>query len=48
MSEHIAMHRSLSGRKTSWLTRMGKLGFAFFFVKGMVWLMLPVVVWLID
>jgi hypothetical protein len=25
----------------AWLTRMGRAGFAFFFIKGMLWLLIP-------
>lgn len=35
-------------RRSAWLGRIGRLGFAFFFIKGMAWLMLPVALWLID
>jgi len=36
------------GRGPRWLGRIGKLGFAFFFVKGLAWMILPVAVWLMD
>ncbi|MDH4031681.1 MAG: hypothetical protein OEU49_12595 [Chromatiales bacterium] len=48
MSEITATQAPLSGNKTRWLSRMGKLGFAFFLVKGIAWLMLPLALWLID
>jgi len=35
-------------RAPRWLRRAGKLGFAFFFVKGMAWMVLPLAVWLMD
>ena len=35
-------------RPPTWLGRIGKLGFAFFFVKGLAWLVLPAAVWLMD
>jgi hypothetical protein len=35
-------------RRRAWLGRIGSLGFAFFFIKGMAWLMLPAALWLID
>lgn len=41
------VHRSLS-RPTDWVRRAGHLGFAFFFLKGLVWLLLPAAIWLID
>jgi hypothetical protein len=40
---------AVRGRRTrSWTQRISTLGFAFFFVKGMVWMILPLAVWLID
>ena len=35
-------------RPTGWVRRAGRLGFAFFFLKGLVWLLLPAAIWLID
>ncbi len=35
-------------RHSAWLSRIGRLGFAFFFIKGIAWLMLPAALWLID
>ena len=33
--------------KKSWLMRFGALGFAFFFIKGLLWLAIPAVLALI-
>jgi hypothetical protein len=35
-------------RLPPWLRRVGKLGFAFFFIKGVAWMMLPLALWLMD
>ena len=34
--------------KAGWVRRAGRLGFAFFFLKGVVWLLLPATIWLLD
>jgi hypothetical protein len=31
-----------AGRDTSWMRRLGFAGFAFFFIKGILWLLIPV------
>ncbi len=36
------------GRMRLWLRRAGRLGFAFFLVKGMAWMLLPLAIWLVD
>lgn len=35
-------------RVPDWLARVGKPGYAFFMIKGLAWLILPVALWLID
>jgi len=35
-------------RLPRWTARLGQLGFAFFFVKGLAWLLLPAALWLLD
>jgi len=34
--------RNHSGPNAPWMKRLGFLGFAFFFIKGMMWLLIPV------
>jgi hypothetical protein len=33
-------------RARLWLRRVGRLGFAFFLVKGIAWMILPLAIWL--
>ena len=44
---HENKHR-LRSRSTGWVRLAGRLGFAFFFLKGLVWVLLPAAIWLID
>jgi len=32
------------GPSSPWLKRMGLAGFSFFFIKGMLWLLIPIMV----
>ena len=38
----------VTSRNRSWMRRAGRIGFAFFFIKGMAWLALPLALWLIE
>lgn len=35
-------------RTRTWMRRAGRVGFAFFFIKGMAWLALPIALWLFE
>lgn len=35
-----------STKRPSWVMRIGRIGFLFFLVKGMLWLSVPAVLWL--
>ncbi len=42
----IENYQSSNNSKPNWFKKVGVLGFAFFFVKGMVWI--AVTAWIID
>jgi hypothetical protein len=48
MKTPIDNNEATDRRRSAWLGRVGRLGFAVFFLKGMAWLMLPAALWLID
>ena len=35
-----------SAKPLSWIIRLGRIGFLFFLVKGMLWLSVPALLWL--
>lgn len=35
--------KALDGHETNWIRRMGLAGFSFFFIKGMLWLIVPLI-----
>lgn len=35
-------------RVPRWLRQVSRFGFAFFFIKGVAWMMLPLALWLMD
>ena len=48
MTLHTDRTTSPHHRMPHWLHRVGKLGFAFFFIKGVAWMLLPLAFWLMD
>lgn len=41
MNMHLPEAQIPESRRDHWLKRMGVAGFAFFFIKGMLWLLIP-------
>lgn len=48
MTIHMQDAATGIARRRAWLRRIGTYGFAFFFIKGMAWLALPLALWLFD